>query len=57
MNAAGWDRCVDPEPLWKFLEGQGRLNERRSRLFAAAGVRRVWRLLTDERSVPDAKFL
>jgi hypothetical protein len=48
MTESEWLACADPEPMLKFLEG--RASARKRRLFAAACVRRVWRLLRDRLS-------
>lgn len=48
MNEAKWLTCNDPSPLLEMLEGK--VSKRKLRLFACACVRRVFHLLTDERS-------
>jgi hypothetical protein len=48
MTETEWLACRDPVPLLNFL--RGRLSERRLRLFACACARRVWHLLSDDRS-------
>src|SRR5262249_44811209 len=48
MNEADWDACDDPDRMLKFVGD--RAGERKLRLFACACVRRIWYLLTDERS-------
>ncbi len=48
MTEEEWLGTTDPERMLAFVER--RLSERQRRLFAAACCRRVWHLLTDERS-------
>ncbi|MBV9125452.1 MAG: hypothetical protein JO112_19055, partial [Planctomycetes bacterium] len=50
MNEREWVACEDPDQMLRFLQHSGKLSERKARLFACAAVRRVWHLLTDERS-------
>jgi hypothetical protein len=47
MTEAEWLACADPRPMLGHL---GRVNPRKLRLLNCACCRRVWDLLTDERS-------
>jgi hypothetical protein len=48
MMKSEWLECKDPEKLLKHLACK--VSERKRRLFACACCRRIWDLLTDERS-------
>jgi hypothetical protein len=48
MTEAEWLGCDEPEPMLRFLYSKA--DERRLRLFAVACCRRIWDLLTDQRS-------
>ena len=50
MTESEWLASTDPTPMLAFVRGNGRLSEWRRHLFVCACVRRVWRLLSDERS-------
>lgn len=48
MSEAEWLACTKPHEMVSFLRGKA--SERKLRLFACASCRRLWHLLTDERS-------
>jgi hypothetical protein len=50
MNEQLWLAVGYPGEMLIFLQGRGMLSARKARLFGAACCRRVWHLLTDEKS-------
>ncbi len=50
MNEAQWLSATDPDPLREYLRLRELATERKLRLFTGAACRRIWHLLTDERS-------
>jgi hypothetical protein len=49
LTESEWNTCNEPQAMLEFLAKRG-VSERKLRLFACGCVRRVWSLLTDERS-------
>ncbi len=50
MTEKEWLECVDPDKLLWAPQLRNKISERKQRLFACACCRRMWNLLTDDRS-------
>src|SRR3712207_6019608 len=50
MGEDDWAASTAPQTMLSFLRERDLLSERKARLLACAGVRRIWHLLADERS-------
>jgi hypothetical protein len=49
VTEAEWLACTDPTPMWDYLWEKG--SNRKRQLFTCASCRRIWHLLTKQRSV------
>lgn len=50
MTEDEWLQATDPQPMLDFLQKEGKLSQRKLRLFGCACVRRVWHLLNDQKT-------
>jgi hypothetical protein len=50
MTEANWNACTSPEAMLDVVQEAGLLTDRKARLFSVAVCRRIWHLLSDERS-------